>query len=94
MIRKSFIALAIAATMMLSACGAEDKVIDGVKYGTYGIANTEMHNSKIQYEISGWSVFWAIFLSETIVGPVYFIGWDLYQPVALIDPTRLPGQVE
>ena len=93
--KRALLALAIASAALLSACGADEKTIDGVTYGTYGIANEhEMRNAGIQYELSGWSIFWSIVLVETIIGPVYFIGWDLYQPVAKKDPNWIPGQVK
>ncbi len=93
--KKILLCLALASTMLLSACGAEDKVIDGVTYGTYGFMNEkEMKNPNIQYEISGWSIAWSIIFSETIIVPVYFIGWDMYQPIAKKDPNWVPGQVK
>lgn len=92
---RSLLALALASTLVLSACGADEKTIDGITYGTYGLVNeSEMKNPNIQYEISGWSIVWAIIFSETIVAPVYFIGWDMYQPVGKKDPNWIPGQVK
>jgi hypothetical protein len=66
---------------LLAGCG-NDKVIEGVHYPTFGVANDDaQRNPKIQYEISAGSVIWAVLLCETIVFPIYIIGWDLYQPV-------------
>ncbi len=85
----------VAATLALTGCGADPKTIDGITYGTFGLANEkEMRNEKIQYEISGWSIFWSVIFCETIVVPVYFIGWDLYQPIGRRDPNWVPGQVK
>jgi len=93
--KRALLALTLAAAALLSACGADEKTIDGVTYGTYGIANEgEMRNPNIRYELSGWSIFWSIVLVETIIGPVYFIGWDLYEPVGKKDPSWVPGQVK
>lgn len=39
--KRALLALAIASTMLLTACGADEKTIDGVTYGTYGIVNKE-----------------------------------------------------
>lgn len=80
--KRILLAAALVASMLtLSACG-NDKTIDGKNYPTFGIANDGSHRDpNIQYEISAGSVVWAILLSETIVFPVYIIGWDLYQPV-------------
>lgn len=88
--KRSLLALALASTMLLAACTAEEKTINNVTYGTYGLVNKdEMRNPNIQYELSGWSII----LVETIVAPIYFIGWDLYEPVGPKDPNWVPGQV-
>ena len=92
---RALMALAFASTMALTACGADERTIDGVTYGTYGVFNQdEMRNPNIQYELSGWSIFWSVLLCETVVVPVYFIGWDLYQPVGKKNPNWVPGQVK
>jgi len=91
---KRTIATILAASILLTACGADNKVIGGVEYGTYGLMNqSEMKNPNIQYEISGWSIFWSFILVETIIAPIYFIGWDMYQPIGKKDPNWVPGQV-
>ena len=75
------IALLIGVAAMLSACG-NDKTIDGKHYPVYGVANMEAQKDpNVVYEVSASSVIWGIILCETIVVPVYIIGWDLYQPV-------------
>ena len=75
------IAVLIGAAALLSACG-NDKIIDGKHYDVYGIANMESQKDpNVLYEISASSVIWGIILCETIVVPVYIIGWDLWQPV-------------
>lgn len=93
--KKSLLVLAVVSCLALTACGADDKTIDGITYGTYGVVNqTEMRNPNIQYEMSGWSIFWSIIFSETVVVPIYFIGWDLYEPVTKKDPSWVPGQIK
>jgi major membrane immunogen (membrane-anchored lipoprotein) len=92
---RSLLALVLVSCLALTACGADNKTIDGITYGTYGVANqTEMKNPNIQYEMSGWSIFWSIIFCETVIVPVYFIGWDLYEPVGKKDPSWVPGQVK
>ncbi len=71
----------IVTALQLAAC-AKSKVIDGVEYQPYGIANEEIHrNPNIQYEVVIGNVFWSIVLCETIIAPVYFVGWSIKQPV-------------
>ena len=92
--KRPLIALALATSVLLAGCGAENKTIGGVEYGTYGLFNKEeMHNKNIQYEISGWSIFWSVIFCETIIAPIYFVGFDLYQPIGVKDPNWVPGQV-
>ncbi len=82
--KRLLLASALASTLLLTACG-NDKTIDGKHYDTFGIANEGSHRDPaIRYEISAGSVIWAIILCETIVFPVYIIGWDLWQPVGAL----------
>ena len=70
-----------AAVMTLASCG-NDATIDGKHYQTFGVANQDVfRDPNIVYEISAGSVIWGIILCETIIVPVYIIGWDLWQPV-------------
>lgn len=79
--RTLLIVAALASTLLLTACG-NDKTINGKNYPTYGVFNEESHRDPaIAYEVSPGSVIWAIILCETIVFPVYIVGWDLWQPV-------------
>lgn len=70
--------------LLLSSC-AEDKMmrIDGkdVLVEAYGIANVDTRkNDRVEYEISAGSVVCAVIFCETIIAPIYIIGWDLYEP--------------
>ena len=86
---RSLIALALASTMLLTACGDPRNLPTGPKgeqkfYPTYGLFNENTAKSdKVCYEISIGNVVWSIILIETIVMPVYFIGWSLFNPVAV-----------
>lgn len=79
--KKLLIALAIASTALLSGCN-NDKTIDGKSYPVFGVANMETQKDPdVLYEISAGSVIIAIIFSETVIIPVYVIGWDLWEPV-------------
>ena len=68
--------------LSLSAC-AKSKVIDGVEYQPYGLANEDVHrNPNIQYELVLGNVILSFILFETVVVPVYLVGWEIMQPVA------------
>lgn len=67
----------------LSGCG-DAKVINGKYYDTYGLLNKEENRDPdIKYRVIMGNVLWSCFLIETIVFPVYFIGFSLYEPVEL-----------
>lgn len=38
-------------------------------------------NPDIKYKISVGNVVWSIILVETIIAPVYFIGWSIKNPI-------------
>jgi len=80
---RRFAAAAPALLLLVSAVGcAETKVIDGVEYDTFGLVDQEeKRNPDIQYEVSWGNVFWGIVFSETIIAPIYFFGYSLYEPV-------------
>lgn len=79
------ILLSLVLVLALSSC-AEKKKIDGVTYKPYGWLNeASCKNDSIQYEISSGSIIVAIIFSETIIVPVYTIGWDLYEPQGKIN---------
>ena len=76
---KKFIPI-LAALSLLSAC-ASPKVIDGKTYPTYGLANPDTNKSdKICYKVSVGNIFWIVIGIETILLPIYLLGWQLYEP--------------
>lgn len=77
---KQLISMILIATM-LSACGTP---IDyaGKHYPTVGVVNqADQKSEKMCYEVSVGNVIWSIILIETIVAPIYFVGWSLWNPV-------------
>ena len=82
-----------ACCLVLSGCG-NTKIIRGIEYNTYGLANqSDRQNPDIEYELSLGSVFWAVIFSETIIVPLYVILYDLYQPVGPKYPSGIKGEV-
>lgn len=89
--KKTLIVALLSASLM--ACASPRTLSDGNTYVPYGLVNEkEDKNSKVQYEVSGGNIFWSVVFSATIVAPVYFIGWRLYQPVGLKRAGQEPGQ--
>lgn len=75
--------LVLFVVLLLSGCG-DTKVIEGIEYDTYGIFNsTEQKNPNIKYRIIFGNVVWSIILSETLIAPIYFVGFSIYEPVGI-----------
>lgn len=80
--KRALLALALVASVALSAC-AGPLHTPAATYKPYGIANADVvKQPNVKYELSAGSVIVAIIFSETIIVPVYVVGWDLYAPVA------------
>jgi hypothetical protein len=91
--KKRVIAAVAGLALALSAC-ADSKTINGVTYEPYGLVTAgSKQNPNIKYNIVWGNVFWAVVLSETVVAPIYFVGWSLYEPVAAVDPSAPKGSV-
>ena len=85
------VSLIIVLCAIASGCG-NTKVVNGVEYDTYGLMDKdEKKNEKIQYEIIWGNVIWGVILCETLIAPVYFFGFSLWEPVGV--KTDIKGQV-
>lgn len=61
---------------------AQYDVIEAVSYGW---ANYQTkRDTRVIYEPVCGNIVWSIILSETIVAPIYFTGWSIMEPVALV----------
>jgi outer membrane lipoprotein SlyB len=74
---KKITALVILAVLALSLSGCASSN----EYGqTYGFANKESKmNPNAKYEVSFGSCVMAIIFCETIIVPVYVVGWNLFE---------------
>jgi hypothetical protein len=53
-------------------------------YSSYGLLNkTKYRSARVCYEVSAASVVLSIVFVETLLVPLYFIGYDMYYPVRL-----------
>jgi len=67
--------------LCLVAC-SDSKVINGIEYDTYGLLNqVDKKNNDIQYKVCWGNVIWGIILIETVIAPIYFFGFDMFEPV-------------
>lgn len=76
---KKIIASLLIATL-LSACG-HPMDYNGKHYPTVGLFNDENKSKNMCYEVSAGNVVWSILLVETIVAPIYFVGFSIMNPV-------------
>lgn len=80
---KKLIAL-ILIVSLLTACGRPMDITTATgtkEYPTYGLFNESSDKSKnVCYKVSVGNIVWSIILIETIVMPVYFVGFSLYNP--------------
>lgn len=77
---KKSIAAVVAMSLMLAGCGHPIDY-NGKHYPTYGIVNEDNSKSKdMCYSVSVGNVVWSIIFVETIIAPVYFVGWSLWNP--------------
>lgn len=85
------VSLIIMFSTVISGCG-NTKTIKGVEYDTYGLMDKdERKNTDVQYEIIWGNVIWGVLLCQTLVAPVYFFGFSLWEPVGI--KTNIKGEV-
>jgi hypothetical protein len=65
---------------MLVACGSP-KVINGKRYETCGLINKDDCEDKaIRYSPCWGNIIWGSFLVETLIAPIYFFGFSMFNP--------------
>ncbi|MEK7139888.1 MAG: hypothetical protein AAB805_01030 [Patescibacteria group bacterium] len=80
---KRLFAALIALSLALSDCG-QPLSTNHKTYPTYGLFNESTDKSKdVCYKVSVGNVVWSIILIETIVAPIYFVGFSLYNPMRM-----------
>jgi hypothetical protein len=85
---KKMLIVSAFAVALLSGC-AEPKTIQGVTYQPYGLVNQgDLKNPDIAYRLPIENVIFGALFCETIVVPVYIVGWDLYEPVGIKPPVK------
>lgn len=68
---------------MMFGC-SDNKEINGVTYETYGLINQDdVKSDCIKYKPCWGNIIWGAVLFESIIGPIYFFGFDMFEPVEL-----------
>ena len=79
---KKLVVVMLILSLVSLSCG-DTKVIEGKKYDTFGIFCLNKQNPDIEYGLIIGNVIWSVILIQTIVFPLYFIGWSIYEPIGL-----------
>ena len=82
--QKTFKCIAVFVILFLLVACSDTKVINKIEYDTYGLINqNEKRNEDIQYKVCWGNVIWGVLLIETIIAPIYFFGFDMFEPVGI-----------
>lgn len=82
--KRFILAIALAATVAMGLSGCE---LDSTGKGPheYGILNEDaMKDPNWVYQVAPLNVIVGVIFCESIIVPIYVIGWDLYEPVRKI----------
>lgn len=82
---KKAIVVCILLLFVVSTIGcSRDKTLEGKTYIPYGLATKEQHqNPNVAYRVRVLNIILAVILVETIIVPIYIVGWDLWEPYDL-----------
>jgi len=73
--------------MSLTSCCFTDKMeIEGQVYETYGLLNKDENKDPlVEYKLSFGNIVLGAVFCETVIAPIWFFGFDLWEPVGLIE---------
>lgn len=77
---RKILASVLASAILLTGCGKPLEV-GSQTYPTVGLFNQDQRSKNVCYEVSVGNVIWSIILIESVIFPVYFIGWSIQNPV-------------
>jgi len=89
---KKFVSTLMCIAMMSLAVGCADDMKDekGFTYTSYGLINKdEVQHPSVQYKLCVGNLIWGSILVYTVVAPVYFFGFSLWEPVGLKPTTSV-----
>jgi len=88
---KKLIALLIAVSFVFMSCG-QSKLIDGKEYKPVGLISMNCdlgdYSKKIHYEPCWGNIIWGAILCETVIAPIYFYGFSMFNPISVKDTTK------
>ena len=72
------IAVSAVVVLALASC-ADSKVINGTEYEPIGAFDDPA--PCVNYDVVVGNVIWSVLLLETVVAPIYFIGFSFKEPI-------------
>lgn len=85
-----FLAILLVATL-LAGCARPTSVC-GVTYDSYGLLNEDGgKNPDVQYRVVWGNVIWSVILAETVIAPIYFFGFSIFEPIG--PKSRIKGAI-
>jgi hypothetical protein len=85
------ISLLLIVSLLFIGCG-QSQIINGVKRNPVGIIsmNTDLgsYSNKIHYEPCWGNIIWGAILFETVIAPIYFYGFSMFNPIDMKDTTN------
>lgn len=94
---KKAVAVFLAAVFFLVVIGCgNDKVINGKEYKTVGVISVciddptlfDVKDPKIKYQVIWGNAVLGCLLFGTVIAPIYFFGFSLFEPVSQIPQTQ------
>lgn len=80
---KSILIIICCLSFFVAACGSS-KVINDVKYETYGlISENNKKAPNIRYRPVWGNIIWGVLLTGTIIAPIYFFGFSMFEPIGV-----------
>ena len=77
--------LVIMLVSISSCCFTSKMEIGGQVYDTYGLINKdENRDPSVEYELSWGNIVLGAVFCETVIAPIWFFGFDLWEPVGLV----------
>lgn len=79
--KKITICVIICICLFINGCG-NPKIINGTYHETFGLFNKEeVKDPYVHYDIICGNVIWGCLLFETIIAPIYFFGFSMWEPI-------------
>jgi hypothetical protein len=84
---KKLVSIALIFTVLLSSCANtleyENSQGNKVTAHSVGLFNQDDKDPNVVYKLCVGNTIWSIVLVQTLVAPIYFVGWSILEPVSV-----------